>query len=232
MNAVKMPWDGSHIGDITASVVVQSKTGPDEYICLWEQMEKKPRMIEVKITRHRDDIPLIADEMKRVFDISKIGHCRATYRENEIIVSRYKNEVPLDKYLEGKDRKMLRPGFKLDMQQIFAFRFITCMNCNYENRIVVRSEGGIDFPIGCKETTYSMDTFDKACRMTNTIIKEWFDNDEENFYKACKDLIADKDINTIRFELSKIIRRFSGGRYIGWVNAIFDRLLMIHGMRF
>jgi hypothetical protein len=149
---------------------------------------------------------------------------KAILKGEEYIISQATNDVLLEEYFSEIKRSAITPLFMIEMRKIFAFRWLVCLNCNFESKIEVRINHGLIFPVSCYETTFSLDSGSSKCRIPNTIIKDWFDNDDEILEKTVKFLLEDKDPTLLKFEIQKIINKYSN-RHIAWVNAIYEKLL-------
>ena len=227
---LNLQWDGTDVGNIDSCVMSITKTEyeEDEYILgLWSLNSKNQRVItRAKLLKYRDEVPLIADECKPLFGIKKVGKHKATLCGYEVILVRYQGDISLKKYLQDRNLKPEKTGvyFIEEMRKIFAFRWIMCLNNNFENTIEVRTEGTTCHPISCKENTFSYHATENATRIPKTIIKNWFEDNDDLSEKYIIDMLKDKDISMIRIQIQKIIMKFNK-QLIGWNNSIFDKML-------
>ena len=113
------------------------------------------------------------------------------------------------------------------MRNIFAFRYLVCLNCNFENKIDVRPGNDNPFPISCRETAFSLDNESNTSRIPKSIIKRWFNGSDEILTDTAKELIADRDITFIKFKIQDIINTYESGRHMGWCNSVYDKMLMV-----
>jgi hypothetical protein len=58
-------------------------------------------------------------------------------------------------------------------------------------------------------------------------VKDWFENDHYKAILLAKEMIDDFDITLLKFKMSDIIHKYEHGKYIGWINTIYDRLLTV-----
>ncbi len=227
-NGLKLAWDGSHLGDIDIYVTNDKKVEMEGTVNLLIKTNScLNKIIQVKIFKYKDDVPLIADELKRIFGVSPIGKHRVRYFGDECIINKYVNDIPIEEFMKYVvDKSTLTPLFINEMRNIFAFRYLVCLNCNYENKINIRTDS-VPYPISYQETTFSLFADKSSCRIPKTIIKEWFDNDDMIFYDTVNLIMKDKDPMLIKFEVESIIRKYND-KYIGWVNSIYDRIMHIN----
>jgi hypothetical protein len=228
-----LKWDGTDIGDITEYVLSHKKIEYGNCIDIWTRVTKVKKsgeqtevnkLLPVKILKFKNEIPLISDEFKSLFKVPQTGMHKATFSGTECIIQRTIDDIPLDKYLEKTPKNKITPLFYSEIRKIFAFRWLMCLNCNYENKLDVRVDGGSAFPISCKETTFSLDGDKNACRIPKNVLKEWFENKEEIFQDTVKELLNDRDPNYLKIEIVKIINKYSN-KYIGWANSIYNKVI-------
>jgi hypothetical protein len=227
---LKLKWNGEHLGEIDKYVVAYRRNDYDDCIFLWEFRSKKLNLTEVRIMKYKDDIPLIADDLKALFQLPQAGKHRAILKGQECIITRYLGDVSYENYFCGKDKEALSPGFIQEIRRLYVFRYLICLNCNYENRIEIRTGLGAHFPISCRENTYSLNPIDSASRIPKNVIKEWFEDKDEMVIDIAKEMLDGKDITMFKFQISDAIRKYEHGRYISWVNAIYDRIRNMAGM--
>jgi hypothetical protein len=230
-NALDLSWDNSHLGIIDEYVIAYKKSHDEDCIYIWERMKKKSVLKQIRIMKFRDSIPLITDESKSLFQIRQIGMHRATFRDQECVITRFQNDVPYDVFESSTDIKTLYPGFRVEIQRLYVFRYLMCLNCNNDSKIEIRYDtAGLPFPVSCRETTFSMDPDVSVCRLPNTVMEKWFNNDMGRVFELAKEMIGDRDSISIKFKLQDIIRKYDNGKFIGWVNAIFEKVKMCKNM--
>lgn len=226
-------WDGSDIGDITEYVLSYQKIEYGNCIDIWIRTIKLKKtgektevnkLIPVKILKYKNEIPLIADEFKSLFKLPRTGVHRATFKGTICMIQKVIDDIPLEVYLQKVPKNRLSPLFQNEIRKIFAFKWLMCLNCNYDSKLDVRIENDSHFPISCKEYTFSLDGDKNACRVPKTVIKEWFENKEENFQNTVQELLIDKEPNYLKIEILKIINKYSNN-YVGWANAIYNKII-------
>ena len=133
----------------------------------------------------------------------------------------------MKKYFKDTGLNPTKTGayFISELRKIFAFRWLMCLNCNFENTIEVRTGTGINHPISCRENTFNYDAMSLSTRIPKTIIKTWFDGDDALLDKIITDMVKGKDASMLRFKIQEIIMKFDK-HLISWNNGIFDKILI------
>lgn len=223
MEAIKgpvLPWDSSDIGDIDLRVMDYQKKDTYNNVYIWSGNN----LIECRITKFKDYVPLIADDLKKLFTIPRIGKHKAIFKKSPCILTRYSNLKPLEEFLEENKGNSLPPSFRQEIKRLFAFRYLICLNCNYINKIEVKVTKTDCYPVSSIETTFSLNPDSDVSRIPKNILKEWFESSEDNLYATCKELIDGRDLSFLKFRIEEIVRKYDHGRHISWVNSIYDRL--------
>lgn len=218
-------WDGSDLGDIKDYIINRRVVGNVNRIAFWTKNAKNfNKITEARIFKYKDETPLIADELKTLFDITPVGMHKIKIGETEYIMSLATRDVTLDEYFSQVKRSEISPIFVNEMRRLFAFRWLICLNCNFENKVEVRILENFHIPISCNETTFSLDNTSMKCRIPNTILKDWFENDDILLDKCIKELLENRDPNKLKFDIQKIINKYSNA-HISWCNSIYERAL-------
>jgi len=227
MPGLRLNWDGSNIGAIDEHLFDVHKKDDDHILTIWSLNKKGgPKLCQVKILKYKNDVPLIIDECKPLFGIRKIGKHKATLKEHLIILIQYQEDIPIKRYLLEMGLSPEKTGvhFIEEIRKLFVFRWFLCLNNNFENTVEVRTGSGMNYPISCRENTFNYDSCSAATRIPKTVIKTWFNDDEDLVEDYISDFIRDKDISVLRFSIQKIIMRFDK-QLISWNNAIFEKML-------
>lgn len=222
METIVCKWDGTHLGVIDKFI----HKIDDTRLSIWTRnIKNQNKLVEIRITKYKDDIPLIADELKSLFNIIKVGMHRCIINNEEYIISKSQTDITLNEFFEHYGRSYITQNFINEMRRIFAFRWIICLTCNYESKIGVRIQDDFIIPISLHENNFSLYVEENRSRIPRTILKDWFDNDEENLNNKIRELIDNRNVNELKFKIQDIIKKYSG-KYIFWTNSIFERLLM------
>jgi hypothetical protein len=225
--SLKFIWDGSDIGPIDDHIYSCQKSEDDHILALWTKNQKgESKLVLTKILKYKNEIPIIIDEMKPLFGIKKVGKHKASIRGFPIILIRYQGDVSLKRYMNDSTFTPEKMGksFIQEIRRLFAFRSLVCLNNNYENTLEVRTGSGINHPISCRENNFNYDSCSKATRIPRTIVRTWFEDDIGLAEESILNLIKDKDLSILRFDIQKIIMKFDK-QLISWNNAIFEKML-------
>lgn len=228
MDALNLTWDGSDIGAIDKYIYQCQKFEDDHILTLLTLSPKGiTKFIHVKILKYKNEVPFIIDECKPLFGLQKTGKHKAKLKDARVTLVKFQGDVSLKKYLKDTNFKPETMGlyFLKEMRKLLAFRWLMCLNNNFENTIEVRTGTGINYPISCRENTFNYDALSNATRIPKTLIKNWFNDDEFLADQVVTDLVKDKDVSMLRFEIKKIIMKFDKD-LVSWCNSIFDKILL------
>lgn len=228
----KFTWDGSDIGPIDGCIYSCQKSEDDHILHIWTKNQKgQAKLIPVKILKYKNEIPIIIDECKPLFGLKKVGKHKAMIKAVPIVIIKYQGDVSLKRYLNDMLLVPEKTGkfFIEEIRKVFIFRWLMCLNNNWENTIEVRTGGGINYPISCRENTFNYDSTSLSTRIPKTIINTWFNGKDEIIDSTIESLLKDKDLSVLRFEIQKIINKFDK-QLISWNNGIFDKILCASNM--
>jgi hypothetical protein len=228
MTALNLTWDGSDIGAIDNHIYQCQKFEDDHILTLLALSPKgMTKFVHVKILKYKNEVPFIIDECKPLFGLPKTGKHKATLKDVKVTLVKFQGDISLKKYLKDTNFKPDKMGlyFLTEMRKLLAFRCLMCLNNNWENTIEVRTGTGINYPISCRENTFNYDPMSSATRIPKTLTKTWFNDDEFLADEITTNLIKDKDVSMLRFEIKKIIMKFDKD-LISWCNGIFDKILL------
>lgn len=223
----KFTWDGSDIGPIDGCIYSCQKSDHDHILHLWTKNPKgQPKLIPVKILKYKNEIPIIIDECKPLFGLKKVGKHKAMIKDIQVVIVRYQGDISLKRYLNDMLLTPEKTGkyFIEEIRKVFVFRWLMCLNNNWENTIEVRTGSGINYPISCRENTFNYDASSLSTRIPKTIMNIWFDGSEDMIDIITQSFLKDKDLSVLRFEIQKIINKFDK-QLISWNNSIFDKIL-------
>lgn len=87
----------------------------------------------------------------------------------------------------------------------------------------------LDYPISINEKNFCYNPDDEACRIPNTILKDWFNNSNELLYSVAKELLVGNGYNSeyeFKEDLIKQLKskgyKYDGGVVI-WINSIVEK---------
>lgn len=203
-----LSWDGSELGDITNEIGI---------------IEQKPNLlVELRnekgyLTFYKDSILLIADELKPLFGLEKIGRHKCIYNGEPAILHRKKGMEYTAVDYDSID-------IKKDIQRSFAFRWILGLVQNYENTLIVRKfKSGIVCATSFVETKYDyLKTDSKGSVIPKTCLRKWF-GDLETFERVVSEMVKNETYLDLRFKIEKIIRRISKEN-VYWTTLIMNRI--------
>lgn len=188
----KLPirWDGSDIGEIQPLI---SETIPSTSLMVLLKDGTK-----VSITKDLGTICLIADELKPLFDLDKIGRVYCTYRGQKAMLHRVYEEYPLLDCSIRYNRE--------EVKKVFVFRWFLGLIQSYERVVLIRKyKSGITKALSYmdKDYDYEKETHFGSV-IPNTIITKWFDGD---FDDIAKQMIKHKNFIQLRKSINEVIER-------------------------
>lgn len=180
-----MLWDGTYIGEIELDEL-------DEIDSL-KLINFNGQMIYIKPYNNEEKYKLIiADELKHIFGIMKIGTHSCSIKNKKYILYRYHESSNLAKYIKNKND--IDDTLRYNIQICFMFRIIMGFCKNFESNILILP---INESIILPTTIYSKVNYGNTGHMGSTlprtIINKWFDGNWRNVYKLVQSLF--KKIN-------------------------------------
>jgi hypothetical protein len=190
----------------------------------------------LNVFKYKNDFPLILDEVKPLFNMLRTKY-------NIVIIDKIKyyayknlNNTPLKEYVK---HNVIKNTMKhIDLQQIFIFNYLMCINSNFENNIYVfpsydrasiidtKYEYCVSFKV-INEKSYKYDSSDSE--ISKRILKEWFNNSIDDFLRIASKMVRSMDPDLLRFELLKIVRKYNDD-YVSWVNSVYNKVREVRGM--
>lgn len=164
-------WDGSYLGHFTMDIVHWTIDYADLHyyhltiddisiICLAKQI--------------KDKFPAIADEMKAIFGLPKLG-THTIHLGGKLHLLTYCHTVNGQIYAEPT-LSSIEPPFSImtikQVQDIFAFRELLGLNISFESSIRFRSDGQKTYPVSFRETSSVVEK--QTIALPGTIINKWF----------------------------------------------------------
>jgi len=177
LNLVNNPfrWDGSYLGCHPSSVLVAScDVGTDHY---W-RLEINGFTAYCLARRNYDRFPCLADELKPIFGLRKLGShtitvgsiryaiLRAWQRGNQVL-----QELTLAEIMERYDCSR-NPLLAVQIQEVLVFREILALSSTYESSIHLRTENGIYYPVSFRETSTNLEQDQTV--LSRALIERWF----------------------------------------------------------
>lgn len=192
-------WDGSSLGEISPEQIIE-KHSIDISASSSEESSPKTRFRDIGKKKHKRSqeywyttiknvgqwvavkplknmLPIIIDELKPLFGLTKIGTHIATVSGHNYIIFRqneqYQKDVrPFrDLRLSEAPRDMTNNGlFRQLVQYTYCFRMIIGVTCCFDRNIVIRKQNNWDMPISTGENNVN---FQKH-RISKTTLNKWY----------------------------------------------------------
>jgi len=214
-------WDGTDVTDlISRSNVYEAKHEKYKYWVITHDQQTEMCMIR----NSKNTLPCLIDELKSMFKLYKIGtHWYKQGSKFKILLKCSKTEDgSIKEELTLKDIKQYDDNFKLQIQNIFAFRELLGITCSYSSSIIVRDSM---IPVSFYEP--NMLTEDKKI-IPFTILEKWFTDSsiDEVVQRLCKINSLNDLVNTLhilRTNIEEVILR-TDSKNIGYKDCIMNRI--------
>lgn len=166
-----VPWDGSDLGRYSKTIIKSSGEKDLTTISLPGYAE-----ISGTLKKWKSSFPIIADELKPLFGLMKLGTHIITIEGKKYILAKYGG--PRDivvSTLEMSHPLRSVEFIRTQVQEIFGFREILGINTSFDSHILLRDEAGngVYYPISFCECSTSVGK-EKKC-IPETAYKRWFD---------------------------------------------------------
>jgi len=227
---IDLYFNNSDIGEISSYIKNRYYNENDKLYKI--QLNIKNDII-LNVFKYKNPFIFILNEVKDIFYIYTTGYNIVSIDGIKYVIYENNNNVPLSEY--SKNCNFKGKLAHLELQRVFAFNWLMCLNSNYENKIYVFPNSIKPFLMDMKtntrvsiasinEQSFTYDT--NKGDISKNIIKQWFNNSMEEFYEIIGLLIMNIDIDALRQELIKIVNRYDNN-YISWVNSVYERMINI-----
>jgi hypothetical protein len=215
---MKFNWDGSFLGNVNDEIIQRSE-------------ENGLKIVKFKngsvgyITCYKDNIPLIADELKPLFNLKKIGRhsCRIGGRKYILhkISRSIRHEFPFSDNISLC--KYINEDTIEDVRRAMIFRYIIGFIKNIESSLWIRIRSNNEVYVTSHyENIINYD----RCTLKDKIVKKIFDN-WDVVDTTLKNMIIKedkmKDLIKLRWKISETINRVDNN-YVYLTNAIIRRI--------
>lgn len=203
-------WDGSHVGAIDDLISEHQMVG--KYLVVF----LKDRTCGF-INRYDTSVPLIADELKPLFGLAKMGRHRCTVTGREAIITRYiEEEGPFSPGV------LTSPATVLAIRRAYLFRWALGLLHNVDGSLWYRKyKSGVIDVTSCRDSKIG---YEKTTSIiTQAVLKRWFNNDWSLVNETAHHVFGGRQIKAFLSEIGTIIRRVDPN-FGWWSNAIIGRL--------
>lgn len=132
-----LPWDGTHIGDITNDIdIFKGEDANQSTLATYKDTT-------ILVLKFKNNFPLIVDELKDVFGLTRMFYHRCTINNTEYIIGRQWNcNTTLQDYDKNENHYGEEtPLFMLEIRRIYAFRAVFFLSFNNDNSVYVKPLG-------------------------------------------------------------------------------------------
>lgn len=189
------------------------------------------RNLIINIYKFKNKLPLIINNFKEHFNISKIYYNIVTIDNIKYYAYRNNNNIPLQEYLLTNDIKYKLPYYQI--RNNLAFNWLMCLNLNYEKNLYVFANNSDPFITDMKTTKNIIVKFiNEKSFKTNTdnhvisksILDKYFNGSEEEFRDVVKDLVDEVDPDIFRSKVKEIIEEIDP-QFLTWLNSVYKNIV-------
>lgn len=187
--------------------------------------------IILNVVKYKNAFPLIISDVKKYFKIPRVYYNIVTINGVKYLAYENLNNISFKDYTKNinlKNEKFLR----YQLQDIFAFNWLMCINSNYENNICVFPNTYTPFVIDTKnsknilfksvnEKSFKFNTYNHE--ISKNILDKWFNGSLEEFQSVVKSLVNELDPDNLRIEITKIVNKYDNN-FVSWINPIFENI--------
>ncbi len=178
-------WNGSDVGEISSAYSQFLLTTPLKIKIGFEWMY---------VHRFKDQIPLIVDELKTIFGLSKVGRLKATMHGRPCILTRISGD---ERYLVYGEEAPLN-----DVMRCFIFRWALDLIHHGDHDMIVRREKNTAV------VSYNEEILSHNTNIPVTVMTKWFGS-HENLDKSIKMIIGSQSMPRLRGQIESVVKRVS-----------------------
>lgn len=201
-------WDGSYIGNINNLII--------SFEIIEKYVKVKFTNCEAYVFTYVNSIPIIADEIKPLFGLIKIGIHYGKWGDKDIILYKIEGEEKMLDTLNGIQIE--------EVQRAYIFRWALGFSSYGDDILLTRKyKSGVKTVTSYMDLEYNYDPKHKFCsKITKSVINKWFYNSEaiDNMIKS---MFKRSDLPTLRNDIDNIIRKIDPN-HIAWSTSIICRL--------
>lgn len=191
-------WDGRDVGEIDKHVSTSVINEVNTFM-LWVDAYGLRKQIPIKIQSYKSDVPLIADELKSLFNLSLSNFLKCKYKNKDCLITQLENDVSLRNFqfpVSQSQNLMIE-----DIREIFAFRYLVGFKSSSESSINVRTYGYRAFaPVSIDTNSFIKSSemyqnhyvtfdcndsgIDNNCSISDEILNKWFYPQEQSTVDA------------------------------------------------
>lgn len=201
-------WDGSYIGEV------------QHLIKSYERINKYVRVefenVSAYAFKYENKICLMADEIKPLFGLVKIGRHHAKWTNKDILLCKIEGE---ENVLDGLSDIKIE-----EIQKSYIFRWALGFSSYGDDILRIRKyKSGIKTVTSYIECEYDYNPKNKFCsKITKSVIEKWF-YDIAIIDSLIKSMFKREDLPELRNKLDSIIRKIDPS-HILWVTCIIFRI--------
>ena len=221
---LQFKWDGSHLGPLDLSIEKHYEFIQDDVIRRILVLNPAAGGGLVHLNRFDGNIPLIADELKPLFGLPKIGRHRCTVANargvpREALISRIDGEEMPFKAELASDARLVAC-----VQRCYLFRWALGLTRNSDSALWMRTyKSGVTCVTSYRETKVDYEkTKCQGAVIPDSVMKRWF-GDWDKVDQTARQVFGETTAAILKFNIEDIIRRYDT-TYVWWAGAIVNRI--------
>jgi hypothetical protein len=216
-----LKWDGSELGDISNYITHTYETSTQIYYYIMGSfIITTPTYHIVTLKEYKNNIPLISDELKPLFNLPKVGRHSVTLNDKRYIMSRYYGH---EFRLEPQYIKVF-PQLGNSIKLCYTFRWILGLTLSTDSSMIIRQyPNALITAISYKERNLDYTDLKRGSKLSQKCLRQWFNDSNEEINKTVKLMINDRDLTLLRFDIDRIVRRVDKNM-VWWTAFILERL--------
>ncbi len=234
-----LAWDGTHIGDITNDIGTFNPGLSSNVVSYKDR--------NILVLTFENKFPLIIDELKDIFGLTRMFYHQCTIDNKEYIICRqWDCDTTLAAYSKHPDHFPENAFFLKEIRRIFAFRSVFFLSFNSDASVYVTPLGvslynkvirqNTALPISRIETKYNIikhttvvventkvqnGFFKTHGDVPKYIISKYFNNDYDMFYEEVLKMRSEISAIDLKFKMRELIKKYEPNNYIDWENAVY-----------
>lgn len=201
-------WDGTSIGQIQELIKSYEITDKNVIVDL--------NICKAYVYKYENAIPLIADEIKPLFGLVKVGRHHGIWGNKDVLLCK----------IEGEESS-LNDSVDIDIEEIqksYIFRWCLGFSSYGDDILRVRKyRNNIKTVTSYIESEYNYKPKHKYCsKITKSVFTKWFYN-VNNLDSIIKTMFKREELPLLSNQLDSIIKRIDK-THISWINNIIYRI--------
>ena len=207
-----LEWNGTFLNNLDKKYIVSDRK--EKTLRIMEIKDDSDTVYRVIVTDFKNSVPLIADELKPLFKLRKLGRHSCMIKGKKKILTRIEENHQIFNEI------FCRTCVEDDIKKSFFFRFVVGLTYNVDK--------SLSFEGGNVTSFYENDINFEKSNLSKTCLNKWFDEGWDEITLMTKNLLKNsRDMNkklmSLKFKIHEIVVLVD--KEYTWIcNQIIDRL--------